>query len=548
MGAGRRSVRGVLALDRQVDRLDRPASQARERPTSGHEFGSGSRRCPRSTPSLSEPREPTQLMYDYDLICIGSGPAGQRAAVQAAKLGKRACVVERRFQYGGVCTETGTIPSKTFREAVKGFRAYQRLAKTHSPATSTRPEMSDLLGRVAEVIGKEAEVVRDQLARNEVDLINGTARFVDEHTVEIWTGSGTRRVTFENAMIAVGTRPVEPKGVPVDGQTILTSDDIISLEKLPRTMVVVGSGVIGVEYASMFAQLGVQVTVVDKRVRPLDFLDHEITDDLVHQMRRNYVTFRGGEGVESIDIVEMPQKKGVVRLDSGKFLVADVVLFSAGRQGATDRLGLDSIGVEPTKRGLLEVDAHYRTACPNVYAAGDVIGYPALAATSAEQGRLSACHMFDQSTESMPEHYPVGIYSIPEISMVGPTEQELTEKKIPYETGIARYREIARGQILGDDSGLFKMIFRRDDKRLLAVHCIGTGATELVHVGQAVLALGGGLDYFLSTVFNYPTLAECYKVAAYNAANKLRLAEIFEQREHVKVDVTSEDEPVRDVA
>jgi len=484
-------------------------------------------------------------MYDYDLVCIGSGPAGQRAAVQAAKLGKRACVIERRFQYGGVCNETGTIPSKTFREAVRGFKQYQRQARKHTAGTAARPRMADLLDRVSSVIGTEAEVVRDQLARNDVDLMNGSARFVDEHTIEVWTNSGTRSITFANAMIAVGTRPVEPRGVPVDGQTVLTSDDIVSLEQLPRTMVVVGSGVIGVEYASMFAQLGVQVTVVDKRTRPLDFLDHEITDDLVHQMRRNYVTFRGGEGVESIDIVEMPQKKGVVRLDSGKFIVADTVLFSAGRQGATDGLGLENIGVEPDKRGRIEVDANYRSSCPNVYAAGDVIGYPALAATSAEQGRLAACHMFEQGACEMPEHYPVGIYSIPEISMVGPTEQELTEQRVPYETGIARYREIARGQILGDESGLFKMIFHRETRQLLAVHCIGTGATELVHVGQAVLALGGGLDYFLSTVFNYPTLAECYKVAAYNAANKLRMAEIFEQREHERCEIDSEELPER---
>jgi NAD(P) transhydrogenase len=470
-------------------------------------------------------------MFDYDLVCIGSGPAGQRAAVQAAKLGKRACVVERRFQYGGVCAETGTIPSKTFREAVKGFKAFERLAKVYDPAAKTRAEMSELLARVSTVVRKESEVVRDQLARNEVDLLQGTARFVDPHTLEVWTQGGTRRVTTENVLVAVGTRPADPVGVQVDGHTVLTSDDIVHMERLPRTMAVVGSGVIGVEYASMFAQLGVQVTLIDKREKPLDFLDHEIVDELVHQMRRNFVTFRGGEGVESIEVAELPQKKGVVRLESGKFIVADVVLFSAGRQGAVDGLGLEKVGVEADARGRISVDASYRTSVPNVYAAGDVIGFPALAATSSEQGRLAACHMFDGGACAMPTHYPIGIYAMPEISMVGPTEQQLTKDKVPYETGIARYREIARGQILGDDSGLFKMIFARADKRLLAIHCIGTGATELVHVGQAVLALGGGLDYFLSTVFNYPTLAECYKVAAYNAANKLRLAEMFEKRD-----------------
>jgi NAD(P) transhydrogenase len=469
-------------------------------------------------------------MFDYDLVCIGSGPAGQRAAVQAAKLGKRACVVERRFQYGGVCTETGTIPSKTFREAVKGFKAFEKLAKVYDPAARTRPDMAELLASVSSVVRKESDVVRDQLARNDVSLLQGTARFVDAHTLEVWTTSGTRRVTTDNVMVAVGTRPADPVGVQIDGQVILTSDDIVHMEKLPRTMAVVGSGVIGVEYASMFAQLGVQVTLIDKRTRPLDFLDHEIVDELVHQMRRTFVTFRGGEAVESIEVVELPQKKGVVRLESGKFVVADVVLFSAGRQGAVDGLGLERIGITPDARGRIDVDSNYRTSVPNVYAAGDVIGFPALAATSSEQGRLAACHMFDGGACAMPAHYPIGIYSMPEISMVGPTEEQLTKDRVPYETGIARYREIARGQILGDDSGLFKMIFARADKRLLAIHCIGTGATELVHVGQAVLALGGGLDYFLSTVFNYPTLAECYKVAAYNAANKLRLAELFEKR------------------
>jgi len=469
-------------------------------------------------------------MFDYDLVCIGSGPAGQRAAVQAAKLGKRACVIEKRFQYGGVCAETGTIPSKTFREAVKGFKAFERLAKVYDPAARTRPEMSELLASVSTVVRKESEVVRDQLARNDVSLLQGTARFVDAHTLEVWTTSGTRRITTDHVMIAVGTRPADSAGVQIDGQVILTSDDIVHMEKLPRTMAVVGSGVIGVEYASMFAALGVQVTLIDKRTKPLDFLDHEIVDELVHQMRRTFVTFRGGEAVESIEVVELPQKKGVVRLESGKFVVADVVLFSAGRQGAVDGLGLERIGITPDARGRIDVDSSYRTSVPNVYAAGDVIGFPALAATSSEQGRLAACHMFDGGTAVMPAHYPIGIYSMPEISMVGPTEEQLTKDRVPYETGIARYREIARGQILGDDSGLFKMIFAREDKRLLAIHCIGTGATELVHVGQAVLALGGGLDYFLSTVFNYPTLAECYKVAAYNAANKLRLAQLFEKR------------------
>lgn len=456
--------------------------------------------------------------YDYDLVCIGSGPAGQRAAVQAAKLGKRVAVVEKQRSVGGVCIETGTIPSKTFREAVRAFGV------RGGDAVRLRPTMAQLVERVSQVVKRESDVVHDQLARNEVDLVTGRASFIDPHALRIESGDAVRTLSAENILIAVGTRPAEPPGVTPDGSIVILSDSVIDLEKLPHSMVVVGGGVIGIEYASMFAALGVQVTVVDKRPRPLEFLDHEIVDELIHQMRKSDVTFRGGEAVESIAISQVPPKRGVVRLESGKHIVADVVLFSIGRVGATDSLGLARIGLEADERGRLKVDAEFRTSLPHVYAAGDVIGYPALAATSSEQGRLAACHMFGLPAEPMTANFPIGVYAIPEISMVGATEEELTLKKVPYETGIARFREIARGQILGDDSGLFKMIFHRDDGRLLGVHCIGTGATELIHIGQAVLGLGGGLDYFLKTVFNYPTLAECYKVAAFNAANKLQFA------------------------
>ena len=291
----------------------------------------------------------------------------------------------------------------------------------------------------------------------------------------------------------------------------------------------VGAGVVGIEYASMFAALDVQVTVIDQRPRPLEFLDAEIVDELIHQMRKSDVTFRCGETVSRIDVVDSPQRKALVSLESGKHVAADVILFSAGRVGATETLGLQPIGIVPDNRGRLAVDDRYRTSVPNIYAAGDVIGYPALAATSSEQGRLSACHMFGAAAEPMGRHFPIGIYAIPEISMVGATEQELTKQKVPYETGVARYSEISRGQILGDHSGMFKMLFHRDTRQLLGCHCIGSGATELIHIGQAVLGLGGGLDYFLTTVFNYPTLAECYKVAAHNAANKLALEQSVEE-------------------
>ena len=461
--------------------------------------------------------------YEYDLICIGSGPAGQRAAIQAAKLGKKVAVIEKQRFVGGVCIDTGTIPSKTFREAVR--RVYSRpgleLTDPFAARVRIRPTMRELVGHVGRVIQREIGMVHDALTRNDVTVVHGQASFVDPHTVRVAVTDGHRSLTTEHVLIAVGTRPGKPTGVELDGQTILTSDEVLQLEHLPHTMVVVGAGVIGIEYASMFAALGVQVTVVDQRARPLEFLDSEIVDELIHQLRKSDVTFRCGDAVVRIDTVQASPRQGLLQLASGKHIVADVILLSAGRLGATDTLQLDAAGLTADERGRLQVDTTYRTAIENVWAAGDVIGFPALAATSSEQGRLAACHMFGREAAAMGAHFPVGIYAIPEVSMVGATEEELTRSKVPYETGVARYREISRGPILGDDSGLFKMLFHREDGRLLGCHCIGSGATELIHVGQAVLGLGGGLDYFLKTVFNYPTLAECYKVAAYNAANKL---------------------------
>ena len=463
--------------------------------------------------------------FDLDLLCVGSGPAGQRCAVQAAKLGKRVAVVEKQRCIGGVCIETGTIPSKTFREAVRRFYSRPGLESSGMGKARVRPTMEQLVEHVRRVIEREIEIVQDGLTRNDVQIVRGRASFVDEHTVQVESFEGIRKFRAQNILVAVGTRPGDVPGIAPDGITIITSDTVLDLEKLPQTMAVVGAGVIGIEYASMFAALGVQVTVIDQRPRPLEFLDAEIIDELIHQLRKANVTFRCGEAVARVDVAQAPQRKGLIQLDSGKHIVTDVILYSAGRVGATDSLNLESIGIKPDSRGRLLVDDHYRTNVPHIYAAGDVIGFPALAATSSEQGRLAACHMFGVPAQPMGTHFPVGIYAIPEVSMVGATEQELTKQKIPYETGVARYKEISRGQIVGDDSGMFKMLFHRDDRRLLGCHCIGSGATELIHVGQAVLGLGGGLDYFLNTVFNYPTLAECYKVAAYNAANKLTLLE-----------------------
>jgi NAD(P) transhydrogenase len=462
--------------------------------------------------------------YDYDLVCIGSGPAGQRAAVQAAKLGKRAAVLERERVVGGVCLHTGTIPSKTFREAVIGLtNRANPFDPRNGEGARNRPSAQALFSRVADIIEREVQVQEDQLRRNDVDVISGTAEFDDAHSIVVHSNDGDRTISADNILVAVGTKPAPVSDLSVEHPAVITSDEILQLTELPRSMVVIGCGVVGIEYASMFASLGVEVTIVDGRKRPLEFLDEEIVDELIHQMRAKRVVFRLSESVERLEIMEDGLRRVVVHLNSGKRMASDMALVCAGRTGATAALKLASAGLEADERGRLAVDENFRTNTPNIFAAGDVIGYPSLAATSSEQGRLAACKAFGASAGTMPAHFPIGVYSIPEISMVGAPEHELTRDNVPYEVGVARFREIARGQILGDDTGFMKMMFHREDRRLLGAHIIGTGATELIHIGQCVIGLGGGLDYFMETVFNYPTLAECYKVAALDAHNRLQL-------------------------
>ena len=464
------------------------------------------------------------MMYDYDLFVIGSGPGGQRAAVQAAKLGKRVAIAEAGGVVGGVCIAKGTIPSKTLREAALYLSGYkERNVYGASYSVKEKITMADLLHRTDYVIRTEMDVIRHQLLRNGIELHAAHASFVDEHTIRLDSpGLQQQQITADKIVVATGTNAARDTHIPFDGQRIFTSDEMLDLEDLPRTMAIIGGGVIGVEFATIFAILGVRVTLVDARPRLLEFVDAEVIDSLVYNMRRNRVTLRMAEEVTGLETVEDDRGQHVrIKLKSGKQIFADKALYSIGRQGVTDGLNLEAASLDADSRGRISVNEFFQTAAENIYAVGDVIGFPSLASTSSEQGRLSACHAFGAPMESMPELFPYGIYAIPEISMVGKGEEELTEEGVHYEVGKAEYREIARGTIMGDSSGMLKLIFDAESRKLLGVCIIGEGASELIHIGQAVLAMGGTIDYFINTVFNYPTLAECYKAAAFDGVNRL---------------------------
>jgi NAD(P) transhydrogenase len=460
--------------------------------------------------------------YDFDMAVIGSGPGGQKAAIMAAKLGHKVCVVDSKTMVGGVCVNTGTIPSKTLREAVMYLTGMQ-LREMYGASYRVKDEITiaDLLARLQHVVGRETEVIRSQLLRNHIELIPGMASFLDPHTlsVDIEGQQVHRTMTAEKVVIATGTLPARPKNVEFDGSRVLDSDQILELEKVPNSMVVVGAGVIGVEYASMFAALGTRVTLVEKRPQMLDFCDPEIVESLKFHLRDHAMSFRFGEEVAS---VQSSGRGTIATLASGKKIAAEIVMYSAGRQGNTERLNLDLAGVSVDQRGRLKVDGSYATEVPHIYAVGDVIGFPALAATSMDQGRLAASYAFGEPARELQALQPIGIYTIPEISYCGKLEADLTTESIPFEVGISRYRELARGQITGDSYGMLKLIVHADTREILGVHVFGTSATELVHIGQAIMGCGGTVDYLVDTVLNYPTLSEAYKVAALDATNKLR--------------------------
>jgi NAD(P) transhydrogenase len=458
--------------------------------------------------------------YQYDLLVIGSGPAGQKAAICAAKVRKRVAITDRRHMLGGASLHTGTIPSKTLREAIlylSGFSQRSFYGKGYT--VKDRISAQDLAFRVQAVVKREIEVVRSQLKRNNVTTLVGAARFVDPHTVEVATDTGPQTITAEHVLIACGTRPAHSPSIPLDGKRVVDSDQALSTPEIPRELIVVGAGVIGLEYASMLTALNVKVTLIDQRTSPLEFVDQEILDTLYYHMRRNGAVFRFGEKVVQVEIDERDRVTAL--LESGKRIHGDALLYTVGRQANTDLLNIEGAGLVADERGRIAVNERYQTRIPHIYAAGDVIGFPSLAATAMEQGRLASCHMFGLPSASRPDLFPFGIYTIPEISMVGKTEQQLTAEKIPYEFGVAKYEELARAQMIGDETGLLKLLFNPETKQLLGVHVIGERAAEILHIGQAVLAMGGTIEYFRDTVFNYPTLAEAFKVAALDGLNKL---------------------------
>ncbi len=470
-------------------------------------------------------------MRHFDLCVIGSGPGGQKAAIQAAKLGKSVCVVERREVVGGAAINTGTIPSKALREAILGLGGACGLGPgAGKPGESVRDvTLAGLWERCQHVITTEIEMVERHFSSNGITLLHGLGRFKDPHTIEAVGEHSVETVEADAVVIAVGTTPAKPPDIEFDERDIISSDELVRLKQLPHSMIVVGGGVIGTEYASMLAALGCKVTLIEGRTRLLDFVDAEIIEALQYHLRQMGVTLRLGEKVVNIKRIDAPKGARSVdavmaeaTLESGKTIRADSLVYAIGRQGATGGLNLEAAGLGADSRGRIKVNENFQTSVPHIYAVGDVIGFPALASTSMEQGRIAACHVFGEKCDSIQDLLPYGIYAIPEISMVGWTEERLTAEGVPYESGIAQYKEIARGQLLGDEIGMLKLLIHQESHAILGVHVIGTGATELIHIGQCAIAFKATVEYFVNCVFNYPTLAECYKVAALNGLNKLR--------------------------
>jgi len=466
-------------------------------------------------------------MGHYDLIIIGSGPAGRAAAIQAGKLKRKVLVVDRKDRLGGVSVHTGTIPSKTLRETVLNLSGYrERSFYGRSYRVKDNIDAGDLKARLHMTLDHEVDVLEHQFNRNHVDTLLGMAKFVGPNEIEVATEAGdTSRITGDKFLIATGTKTYRPDYVPFNGRTVVDSDEFLEMSEIPRSLVVVGAGVIGVEYATMFSALDVTVTLIEPRDSFLDFIDSALISDFTHQIKENGVDLRLGSAITQI---EDAGKHVEVSLENGRHVRADMLLFAAGRMGATDKLGLEVVGLKTDHRGRLEVDRKsYQTKVPHIYAAGDVIGHPSLASTSLQQGRVAGCHALDTPTLGESPWFPYGIYSVPEISTCGMSEEEMQEREIPYEIGVARFRETSRGQIMGLEHGMLKMLVSLKTRRVLGVQIVGEGATELIHIAQAVLNLKGTVDYFVKNTFNYPTLAEAYKIAGLDAFNRMPIPDEF---------------------
>lgn len=468
----------------------------------------------------------TKKRFDYDLIIIGSGPSGRAAAIQAGKLKKRVLVVDRKDNLGGVSVHTGTIPSKTLRETVLNLTGWrERSFYGRSYRVKDEIDATDLRSRIDKTLYYQVDVLEHQFNRNHIDTVFGSAKFINEFEIDVTIDSKVQRFSSKKFLIATGTKTFRPDWVPFNGKTIVDTDEFLSIQSLPRSMTVIGAGVIGVEYATMFAALDIRVTLIEPRDSFLDFIDKATIQEFSHLIRENGVDLRLGSAVEKIedrgDAVE-------VSLANGRHIRSELLVFAAGRIGSTDQLGLENVGLTTDHRNRIEVDrTTYQTAVENIYATGDVIGHPSLASTSLQQGRIAACHALETPTLKESPWFPYGIYSVPEISTCGMSEEELQQRGIPYEVGVARFRETSRGNIMGLDHGMLKMLVSLKTRRLLGVQIVGEGATELIHIGQAVMNLKGTVDYFIENTFNYPTLAQAYKTAGLDAFNRMPIPEEF---------------------
>jgi NAD(P) transhydrogenase len=461
--------------------------------------------------------------FDYDAIVIGSGPGGEGAAMNLAKHKKKVALVERYKKVGGGCTHWGTIPSKALRHSVARLIEYNSSPLFQDLDLPTTLTFSDILKHAQSVIKQQVVLRTSFYDRNRVELFYGQARFIDQHTLAIDEEDGSvTTLSAKHIIIATGSRPYRPQDIDFNHPRIYDSDTLLSLERNPRSIIIYGAGVIGCEYASIFRGLGVKVDLVNMRDQLLSFLDKEITDSLSYHLWNSGVIIRNNE---EYDRIEGCDDGVVVYLKSGKQIKADCLLFANGRTGNTDALGLENIGLKANSRGQLEVNACYQTSVPNIYAVGDVIGYPSLASAALDQGRIAAANILEEACNlRLIEDIPTGIYTIPEISSVGKTEQELTADKVPYEVGRARFKDLARGQIADTTVGSLKILFHRETKEILGIHCFGERASEIIHIGQAIMQQKNGgntIEYFVNTTFNYPTMAEAYRVAALNGLNRL---------------------------